>query len=185
MNPKFKSAGVAAVLVFSALAVLGEASTSGDGQEATNESQAESETVVVEETNASLGIGTPAQDGKFEFTVSGVECGVEQVGSEFLNETAQGQFCLVTMSVKNIGNEAQLFDSSSQKGITNTGAKVDANGAASLYANEEAQSFLESINPGNSLKDVVIVFDIAPDQNLDAVELHDSPFSGGVTVSLK
>lgn len=191
MNSGIKKAAVAAVAVFAVFATLGEASSSGDGEsseETTTEEASEttgSEEAVEEETSSEFGIGDPARDGKFEFVVSNVECGVDEVGSEFLNETAQGQFCLVTMSVTNIGDEAQFFDAGSQKGITNTGATVDASSTASLYANEEGGSFLEEINPGNSVKDVVVVYDIAPDQSLEAVELYDSLFSGGVTVSLK
>lgn len=124
------------------------------------------------------------RDGKFEFVVSGVECGVKKVGSEFLEEKAQGQFCLVQMSVTNIGDEAQFFDAGSQKGVTDTGAKVDADGSASLSVPENENSFLEEINPGNSI-DVVVVYDIAKDQTLESLELYDSMFSGGVAVSLK
>ena len=191
MNSGIKKAAVAAVAVFAVFATLGEASSSGDGEsseETTTEEASETtggEEAVEEEASSEFGIGDPARDGKFEFVVSNVECGVDEVGSEFLNETAQGQFCLVTMSVTNIGDEAQFFDAGSQKAITNTGATVDASSTASLYANEEGGSFLEEINPGNSVRDVIVVYDIAPDQSLEAVELYDSLFSGGVTVSLK
>jgi len=193
---KFAIAGVAAVAV---LATMGEGSSSGDSEsgadettsqeesgssdEASDEEPAEEEPAE-EEASSEFGIGDPARDGKFEFVVSGVECGADEVGGEFLSETAQGQFCLVTMSVTNIGDESQLFDAGSQKGVTNTGATVDADSTASLYANEESESFLESINPGNSIQDVVVVYDIAPDQTLEAVELYDSLFSNGVTVAL-
>ncbi len=91
----------------------------------------------------------------------------------------------MTLNVKNTGDEAQSFDAGSQKGIVNTGAEVDADGVASLYAAKGSNTFLESINPGNGLKGVVVVYDIAEDQTLDAVILHDSIFSDGVTVSLK
>src|SRR5262245_21771627 len=49
--------------------------------------------------------GQPVRDGKFEFTVQSVKCGVSQVGEDPLTKTAQGQFCLVTISVKNIGDK--------------------------------------------------------------------------------
>lgn len=191
MKSVVKKSAVVAVAAVAIFATLGEASSSGDSEaseETTSQddSSSESDEEVTEEAPSSeFGIGDPARDGKFEFVVSGAECGVEEIGDEFLNETAQGQFCLVTMTVTNIGDEAQLFDAGSQKGVTNTGATVDADSTASLYANDGGVSFLEEINPGNSIRDVVVVYDIAPDQTLDAVELYDSIFSGGVTVSLK
>lgn len=189
-----KKVGIAAVATLAVLATVGEGSSSGDSdsgsEEATSQEETDSsdqgaeEEVAEEKVSSEFGIGDPARDGKFEFVVSGVECGVDEVGGEYLNETAQGQFCLVTMTVTNIGDEAQLFNAGSQKGVTNTGATVDADSTASLYANEEADSFLEDINPGNSIRDVIVVYDIAPDQTLDAVELYDSILSGGVTVAL-
>lgn len=197
MNAGVKKAAIAAVAILAVFATMGEGSSSGDSdsgsEETTNQEESDSSDEAAEEepteeeeeaVSSDFGIGDPARDGKFEFVVSGVECGVEEVGNEFLSETAQGQFCLVTMSVTNIGDESQLFDAGSQKGVTDTGATVDADGTASLYANEEADSFLEDINPGNSIQDVIVVYDIAPDQALEAVELYDSIFSGGVTVAL-
>jgi hypothetical protein len=60
-------------------------------------------------------IGQPARDGKFEFTVQKVDCGKTSVGDQFLNKAAQGQFCLITVVVHNIGDEARMFDGSNQK----------------------------------------------------------------------
>lgn len=191
---------IAIVLGLAAIGIIIEFAASGGSDDASNSDGASTETTevvegevlteeeVVEEApveDGAPGIGDPTADGKFTFTVSQVECGVEEVGSEFLSETAQGQFCLVTMTVENTGDEAQTFDAGSQKGLTNTGAEVEADSTASLYANDDADTFLANINPGNSIKDVVVVYDIAPDQTLDAVILFDSFFSGGVTVSLQ
>lgn len=190
VKPGAKRVVIAAVVAVAVIATMGEGSSSGGGDASSDQATSQNGTNTTEEqptdadAGSTYGIGDPAPDGKFEFTVSAVKCGVKKVGSEFLEAKAQGQFCLVTMSVKNIGDESQLFDAGSQKGLTNTGATVDADGSASLYANEDGGSFLEEINPGNSIKDVVVVYDIAPDQTLDAVQLFDSLFSGGVTVSL-
>jgi len=129
------------------------------------------------------GIGSPVRDGQFEFVVKSQKCGVAQVGGEFLNKTAQGQFCLVTMVVKNIGDEPRTFDDSNQVGYNAAGAKYSADGAASLYANENNETFLNEINPGNQVTGTV-VFDIPKGGKIARLELHDSPFSGGVEVTL-
>ncbi len=177
---------VASAAALGIVAVLASGSTSGDSSSGSGETSSSTDAAAPDggEGAASAGIGDPVRDGKFEFVVKGIECGAKKVGSEFLEEKAQGQFCLVQMSVTNIGDEAQLFDAGSQKGVTNTGATVDADGAASLSVPENENSFLEEINPGNSI-DVVVVYDIAKDQTLESLELYDSMFSGGVAVSLK
>lgn len=129
------------------------------------------------------GIGAPVRDGKFEFVVKSQKCGVAQVGGEYLNQSAQGQFCLITMTVKNIGDEPRTFDASNHHGFNAAGAKYSADGVASLYLNEKSETFLNEINPGNQVTGT-IAFDIPKGAKLTRMELHDSPFSGGVEVSL-
>ncbi|MGC4850896.1 DUF4352 domain-containing protein [Micromonospora sp. DT15] len=128
-------------------------------------------------------IGQPARDGKFEFTVKSSKCGVAKIGSDMLGQKAQGQFCLVTVNVKNIGKEAQMFDGSSQKAYAADGTEYSADTGAAIYANKNAETFLNDINPGNQVNGVV-VFDIPKNVKLTKLELHDSMFSGGVTVAL-
>jgi hypothetical protein len=60
------------------------------------------------------GIGERARDGQFEFVVSRVRCGIDRIDSQYLNKAAQGQFCLISVRVRNIGNEQRTFEQSSQ-----------------------------------------------------------------------
>ncbi|MGI8647434.1 MAG: DUF4352 domain-containing protein [Mycobacteriales bacterium] len=134
-------------------------------------------------SDKSVSTNEAARDGKFEFTAQKVECGKDRVGSQYLNQKAQGQFCFVTLRVKNIGQEARIFDASNQRAFNAAGDKYQADSAASLYANEAGETFLKDINPGNELTGIV-VFDIPSDKKLTKLELHDSAFSSGATVRL-
>ncbi|MEG3616458.1 DUF4352 domain-containing protein [Isoptericola haloaureus] len=129
------------------------------------------------------GLGDAARDGKFEFTVTELEDGVAQIGNEYLNTEAQGQFVLVHMAVENIGDEAQYFDGSSQKLVDTEGRTHSADSEAAIYL-DDSNSFLNEINPGNTV-DGVVVFDVPTDATPATLELHDSAFSGGVEVSLQ
>jgi hypothetical protein len=131
---------------------------------------------------ATAKLGQPARDGKFEFVVTKVEHGKTQVGNEVLNKKPQGQFVLVSVTVKNIGSEAKTFDGSSQAAFGD-GVKYSDDGTAEIYANTDNQTFLNQINPGNQAAGV-LVFDIPAGKKITSVELHDSPFSGGVTVDV-
>ncbi|MGH3730448.1 MAG: DUF4352 domain-containing protein [Micromonosporaceae bacterium] len=128
-------------------------------------------------------VGEPVRDGKFEFVVKKVQCGVNEVGDEDFGEQAQGQFCLVTLSVKNIGDEAQPFADSDQKAFGANGKEYSADSDAGLVANENPDTFFADINPGNTL-DGVVVFDIPADAELATIELHDSLASGGARVTV-
>ncbi|MCO8271798.1 DUF4352 domain-containing protein [Actinoplanes sp. TRM 88003] len=130
------------------------------------------------------GLNQPAKDGDFQFTVTGVKCGVAKVGSAYLNEKAQGQFCLVSVQIKNIGKEAQTMVDSVQKAFDAKGTEYSVDSGAAIYANEDQQVFFEEINPGNTAKGK-LVFDIPKGTKLTTLELHDSLFSGGVKVALK
>jgi hypothetical protein len=132
---------------------------------------------------AVAGLNTPVVDGKFTFTVTKVECGKTTIGtSSFLTKEAQGQFCLVSMTVKNTGDKAQYLSASGQKAYNDKGQQYSADSGAAIYL-DKSNTFLEQINPGNTVKGIV-VFDIPTDAKLAKLELHDSVFSGGVAVRL-
>lgn len=131
------------------------------------------------------GIGEPVRDGKFEFTVQEVQCGVQSVGSSGLAKTAQGRYCLVTLQVKNIGDKPQTMFDSNQKGFGSNNAQYSTDSEAGLYANSDnSQVWITEINPGNQVTGV-LVFDMPQDVELVRLELHDSAFSGGVNVTVK
>ena len=135
------------------------------------------------EKAATPGLKDKVRDGKFEFTVTGVDCGATKIGDEYINTKAQGEFCLVHMKVKNIGDEAQSFFADNQTAYNAKGQEFSADSGAAIYL-ADADSFMSEINPGNSIKGTV-VFDVPKGTDLTSIDLHDSFFSGGVTVALK
>lgn len=127
-------------------------------------------------------IGTPVRDGKFEFTVTKIERGKTKVGNEYLSKKSQGEFVLVHVTVKNIGDEPQSFFGDDQKLISADGKEYSADTEAAIYL-EDSQSLYEEINPGNQVKGIVI-FDVPKGAKFATLVLHDSAFSGGVEVKL-
>lgn len=130
------------------------------------------------------GIGDEVRDGQFAFTVTNVKCGVKEVGDQYLNAKAQGQFCLVSLTVKNIGDSPQTMLSDNQNGFIGD-TKYGVDDTATLYASKGGESpWIKDINPGNTLTGK-IVFDIPKGKSLTKLELHDSAFSGGAEVALR
>lgn len=136
-----------------------------------------------EKTESAAKVGDTVRDGKFEFTVTDVEKGVAEVGDEFLNEKAQGEYTLVSMKIENIGDEAQTFFVDNIKGVDSKDREVNSDSTGTLYANEGSDAWMSEINPGNAIE-AVVVFDIAKSATLEQVVLQDSALSGGVTVEL-
>ena len=173
--------GVLVVLGIIGAVALSDTETTSDNASDSTETNDSSSS---EPTTAKL--GEAARDGKFEFVVKSVDCGKISVGTnEFLTAKAQGQFCLLNITVKNIGDEPQSLFSDNQYLFNDAGQKYSADGTATIYASpDETDVWLSEINPGNSIEGV-IVFDIPKDQTPTSAELHDSALSNGIKVNLK
>jgi hypothetical protein len=166
------------------LVVIVSASKGGSKSPATtaNKSSSNSQT----KTPTLAKIGQPADDGKFEFTIASVTCGKPSVSDStgYISKTAQGQYCLMTVSVKNIGDKQQLFSESDQKLLNATSQQYSPDTTATLYNENNTDAFLSEINPGNTVTGV-LVYDIPKDQTPVTAELHDSSLSNGVKVNLQ
>lgn len=99
--------GVLLLFVVIAVAGSGGSDTSGDPAGQNTEAEGDqSDQEAPEEAGdevTTTGIGSPARDGRFEFTVHSFECGLETVGEDMFQEEAQGQVRLIAVRVENIG----------------------------------------------------------------------------------
>lgn len=181
---KHKILTVIGVIVL--LAIIGGAAGGGKKTTTNNASGGGSGVTKSEDKPVTVAkLNEPAKDGKFEFTVKSVECGKTTIGTnQYLMKNAQGQFCLMTIAVKNIGNEVQGFFGTNQKLLNAQNQTYAADDAAGVYVDQNYSTLFSNINPGNQVEGVV-VFDIPKDQTPVTAELHDSSFSGGVKVSLQ
>ncbi|MFC7532412.1 DUF4352 domain-containing protein [Actinoplanes sp. GCM10030250] len=129
------------------------------------------------------GIGDPVRDGKFEFVVSRVDCSRTSFGIEQLKRTAEGRYCVVSLSVRNIAGKPKYFLGLAQRAKDANGTSYGFDEIAGIYANRDTHTFLEKLDPGDRVTGK-LVFDIPADVRLATLELHDFPLSGGVTVTL-
>jgi hypothetical protein len=135
---------------------------------------------------ALAGIGEEARDGKFAFTARGLECvgsTLEPANEFFDTAEAQGQFCLLQLSVENIGDQAQSLFASNQYLYDDQERRYSASDDFDVIMAIDTPIY-ESINPGNSI-DGTIVFDVPEGAVIEFAELHDSAFSGGIMVDLR
>lgn len=182
---KHKILTVIGVIVL--LAIIGGAAGGGNksNNSSSNSSDGSGVTKTEDKPATVAKLNEAARDGKFEFVVKKVECGTTTIGTnEYLKKNAQGQFCLMTINVKNIGNEAQGFFGSNQKLLNAQSQQYAADDSAGVYVDQNYSTLFSNINPGNSVEGVV-VFDIPKDQTPVSAELHDSSFSSGVKVNLQ
>jgi Domain of unknown function (DUF4352) len=125
----------------------------------------------------------PVQDGKFEFVVGSLSCGHPSVNQSVVSRSAEGQFCLLELTVRNISSQSQSFADTFQKAIGPGGVRYGADTAAGVIVNASGTAVWSVINPGNQVSGT-IVFDIPKTASIATVELHDSLLSHGVTVAV-
>ncbi|MDG4791846.1 DUF4352 domain-containing protein [Micromonospora sp. WMMD1102] len=122
-----------------------------------------------------FGIGDKVRGGDFEFTVHKVKCGISRVGNDFLNVKAQGSYCQITVTAKNVTKKAHLFHADSTLTAQDrAGREYSPDGQAGIYGNQDAQGFLDEINPGNSVR-ANVYFDVP-----NGTKLKSVTFSAGL-----
>lgn len=128
------------------------------------------------------GIGDAVLSGDLEFTITGVEEGGAELGSEYVSTAAQGEFLLVHVTVTNTGDEAHYFTGGEQTLVDDQGRRHETDGAASLYIPGN-ETLFANINPGNTVEGV-LVFDLPADAVPVEIEVQGGLFDDAVTVSL-
>ncbi|GAB3556442.1 hypothetical protein GCM10027344_02300 [Spelaeicoccus albus] len=126
--------------------------------------------------------GDSVKSGHFKFTVTEVKDGVHKVGSSGWQETADGQYIVVSVDVKNIGDESETFWGDDQKLVDADGKKYSADDDAAI-ALEDSNGLLEEINPGNTTKGKLI-FDVPKSVTPKFILFSGSMFGDPVKVRL-
>ncbi|GAA1614804.1 DUF4352 domain-containing protein [Actinoplanes couchii] len=134
-------------------------------------------------TAARLSAGKAVRDGQFEFTVTKTDCSRSTVALEQLKRTADGRFCVITLSVRNVGDDDKYFIGQAQTAYDAAGTEYDSDKLAGLYANRGVEAFVQKLSPGTKVTGK-LVFDVPKGVELTTLELHDSPLSGGVKTGL-
>jgi hypothetical protein len=122
-------------------------------------------------------------EGAFMLTVGKTECGVDSVGPAELPQRAEGQFCLVDVSVTNTGTEAALLDPGAQRAVDGHGREHAVADQAGAFLNDREPSLLDEIRPGATVRGV-LAFDVPAGERLSVLVLHESMGSRGVRMPL-
>lgn len=188
LRPWFKKKRIIFPLILLVIIVISVASNSGKNGSDTAATNTSGETS--SESKDASGetklpvIGEAVTDGKFTFTVTGIECGIASVGDEFAGATAQGQYCRVAVTILNSGKEPQTMFADNQKLFDTEGREFSPDTSAMIWDGDNGKAWMEEINPGNTLNGALL-FDLPAAATPSTIELHDSAFSKGVTVSLQ
>jgi len=129
-------------------------------------------------------LGQSVRDGRFAFTVTSPARYSTTITSRMgTTEKAQGIFVIVRADVTNIGYEPRTLTATDQFLVSDNGQRFATSPAVSALAGAET-IFLEQINPGHTVHDAPMLFDVPRGTMISSIELHDSVSSSGVKVKL-
>ena len=153
---------------------------------AVSASVAAAPSTVVPSTPKAAPAGSAVRDGKFEYQVLDItraKTVSDPTGNPYLTTTAQGEFIVITLAVRNLGDEPRSYFGSNQKFIDASGREFAPSSSADVWMNTTDP--MGDINPGNSIQ-VKVAFDVPPGTPTAGavLEMHASMLSGGVQVQL-
>jgi hypothetical protein len=125
-------------------------------------------------TSGPAGMGQEVLDGNFAFIVSEVD-----TSPTFSHTRAQGVYAIVSMAVRNVGTEPQMFEWEAQRLKDRTGREYSASHMAPALFGD----LVKSIDPGLQVS-IKVGFDVPPGTKPTQVVLHDSLSSHGAPVNL-
>lgn len=129
------------------------------------------------------GIGSAVVDGEFTFTVTNARRIGDRVQNSIFEQSAQGEFYLVTVTVTNTGDVPRDLAHGFQKLYDDQGREYDATDAWLALPGAD-RSVFANINPGNTVVDAPLLFDLPLGTAVDHIELHDIWYSEGTAVTL-
>lgn len=159
----------------------GQSTPATDAAPSEGQTDGQAETGPEESAPARAGIGDPVVSGDLQLVVENVDDPVAEIGSEYFNTAAQGEFVVMTIAVTNVGDEPKFFMDSSLTLLAG-GKTFNPDSSAPMYLEDRAILF-DEINPGNTLKGAV-VFDLPVGTSLETLEFEGGLFDKAVSVAL-
>jgi uncharacterized protein DUF4352 len=130
-----------------------------------------------------VGMDQPVRDGAFQFTADGMQCGVHEIGPPDDYQAPTGQFCVITLTIKNVGTNPAIFADAIQKAYGTGGVWFGSDSEAAFYANPDPDIFFNDINPGNTVR-ALVVYDIPQSGHIVRLEVHENPTTRGAIIKI-
>ncbi len=177
------SAVVAVFAVFAVIIVTTGGHDSGLFRAVTNASQPATEAGLTT-PRAPAALGQSVRDGKLAFMVTAIQRPVKSFTDRSgATQSAQGVFVVVLVNVTNNGYGSRSLDATNLFLIDSAGRRFATSSAISSMPGAE-RVLLQKINPGQTVNNAPVLFDLAPGTVAANIELHDSMTSTGVQVKL-
>lgn len=137
-------------------------------------------------------IGSSFRDGQFRVTIRSSRCGISRVGTGSATVVAKGQFCAVSILLRNVSRTPALYDCRSDLGFDSHGRQfgwnsddLSADNFGNSYSNGSIGMSEQTINPTYALAGNLYL-EIPKKDKLVSLDLYTNSLAqlNGVKVSL-
>jgi hypothetical protein len=122
-----------------------------------------------------------ATQGSFKYTFNSMDCKKTTLGGSYLNTKADGVYCVVSTTAKNISNRTEYVGDSDIYLIDTQGNQYEHDSGVSLYL--EGTFFLDKVSPGNQKKGY-LVYDVPKSAKIQKILLDGGLFGESVEVPI-
>ena len=119
--------------------------------------------------------------GSFKYTFSSIDCKKTKLGSGYLTTKADGVFCIVSTTAKNISSKSDYIGDSDIYLIDSQGNQFEHDSGTSMYL--DGAFFLDKVSPGNQKKGF-LVYDVPKSTKAVKILLDGGLFGTTSEVSL-
>ncbi|WP_232234696.1 serine/threonine-protein kinase [Actinoplanes sp. N902-109] len=120
--------------------------------------------------------------GALRFTVTGLHCGATEMGFWPVERKAKGHYCVVDLTVTNVGQDGTLVWVLNQH-LEDAGGRSYSPDAWSLLSYPQTLNLIREVQPGDTVSGALI-YDVPRDTEVKRLVLHDGLTGAGVPVDL-
>ena len=131
-------------------------------------------------------VGQAVVDRSLEFTVFGIKCGEATIGSTaYSQDVASGEFCRLSLQIKNTGDQEASLPTAVQKAVDATGKEYELDIEATQFTQADlTNGDWHAQIPANTTRTGDLAFDVAAGSSIKKVILYGAKESAGIEVTL-
>jgi hypothetical protein len=132
-------------------------------------------------SNSATKLPQIATTGDFSMTFSKIDCTKKKIGSGWASSTADGVYCIVTATMKNISKKSAYIPASDITLVDSGDNEFEHESGLSMYL--KGTFFLDKVSPGNK-KTGYLVYDVPKGTKPSQLVISGGWFSDDVIVKL-
>jgi hypothetical protein len=138
-------------------------------------------TTALPSSAASSALPKTVSSGDFKWTFKSLKCGIRKLGGSYINTTADGQFCILYASAKNMTKKSHYLNDSDVMLVDSSGNEFEPNSGMTMYM--DCVFFLNKVSASNT-KNGCLVYDVNKSSKIKKILISGGWFDDDVVIKL-